>query len=154
MCAKVKCWASCPESSLWIQGEPLMGLLSGRLGVIADNAKWEMGNAANKGKIQSGTQRWAYVIYCSTCAQKAWHWAVSETEIINKCPIVALKLFFFFCLHISLFLYFQPSTNSFSLPSLLFCGFVFLLPGFPVIPSPSSSFGFVSRLQIPDLCYR
>ena len=71
----VKCWASCPESSLWIQGEPLMGLLSGRLGVIADNAKWEMGNAANKGKIQSGTQRWAYVIYCSTCTQKAWHWA-------------------------------------------------------------------------------
>ena len=54
LCANVKCWASCPESSLWIQGEPLVGLLSGRLGVIADNAKWEMGNAANKGKIQSG----------------------------------------------------------------------------------------------------
>ena len=48
---------------------------------------------------------------------------VLETGIINKYPKVALKLFFFLP-HISLFLYFQPSTNSFSLLSLLFCGFV------------------------------
>ena len=74
---------------------------------------------------------------------------VLETEIINKYPKVALKLFFFFAPIISLFLYFQPSSNSFSLLSLLFCGFVFLLPRFPVIPSPSSSFGSVSRLY-PD----
>ena len=98
-----------------------------------------------KEKYKAG-HRDGHVIYCSTCTQKPWHWAVLETEIINKYPTVALQLFFFFCPHISLFLYFQPSTNSFSLLSLLFCGFVFLLPRFPVIPSPSSSFGSVSRL--------
>lgn len=49
MCVEVKYWPSCPESILWIQWEPLI-FLAGNLGVIADNGKWEMGNATNKRK--------------------------------------------------------------------------------------------------------
>lgn len=46
----MKCWPSCPENILWIQGEPLIYLLGKGLNVIADNTKWEMGNATNKRK--------------------------------------------------------------------------------------------------------
>ena len=56
------------------------------------NGRWGM--QLIKEKYKAG-HRDGHVIYCSTCTQKPWHWAVLETEIINKYPTVALQLFFF-----------------------------------------------------------
>lgn len=50
MCVEVKCWTSCTESILGIQREPPICLLGRGLGVIADDGKWEMGNATHKRK--------------------------------------------------------------------------------------------------------
>lgn len=61
--------AACQDSE-----EPLMGLLGGRLGVIADNAKWEMGrNAANRRKNTKWDIEMRHMLFiCSVYPEALW----------------------------------------------------------------------------------
>lgn len=63
--------AKCPESILWIQWEPLIRLLGRGLGVIADNGKWEMGNATNKRKekYKIGSREWC-ILFTVLCVPR------------------------------------------------------------------------------------
>lgn len=71
MCIEVKCWPTCLESILWIQGEPFIYLLGRGLGVIADNGKWELGSATNKikEKYKVGS-RDGYILFIVPCVPR------------------------------------------------------------------------------------
>lgn len=71
MCVEVKCGPSCPESILQIQWEPLICLLGKGLRVIADNGKWEMGNATSKRKEKYKVgSRDGHILFTVLCVPK------------------------------------------------------------------------------------
>lgn len=112
--------AKLSKSILWVYWESLICLSGRGLGVIADNGKWEMGNATNKRqeeyKVRSRNEHILFIVPC--ILEGLALGTILQIEIINKYPIVAFKLFppiiFLYTL-----LFVQPSINSTSLPLLL-----------------------------------